>query len=353
MSFTASRKDWGGIIPIPESNHLWHANLDHRLLGTPIVTILVGQFEHQFHVHRVLLCSHSLFFRQMLESPHFTEGKENVVRLPEDDVTSFAVFAHYLYVWDRCNMGSILKGSRGEDVDSCYEEDQSVVELGSDMNPVPQTDPTSYDCDFTLQFSCYVLADKLQAPMFKRLIMNEILGHGLFCKENLTTEHIYYAYENTIQKDDPLRRFCTMTKIEESSMEDKFADPELFTLMENGGPVARDIMQACGKQAIKQKQEIIESYKQEIQTCNDKIRELEGRVEGYRLGSIAPIFPAPYFQCAATNASLGAYYGAHPSTMYPYLTSATVPGGPLEVLSQRSRNAYYGLPLGTFTFHAH
>ena len=61
------------------------------------------------------------------------------------------------------------------------------------------------------QFSCYVLADKLQAPKFKRLIMDEIRNHGEFCDPtNLKMEHVQYVYDNTISDNDPLRRFCVM-----------------------------------------------------------------------------------------------------------------------------------------------
>lgn len=43
----------------------------------------------------------------MLRSDHFPESEENLVKLPEDDATSFAVFAEYLYVGE-CDTGAVL-----------------------------------------------------------------------------------------------------------------------------------------------------------------------------------------------------------------------------------------------------
>lgn len=242
----------------------------------------------------------------MLQSPHFTEAKENVVRLPEEDVERFAVFTKYVYVreyaGDKRDMGAILEEeSYFEDEDTNDEVDldfsqfvQMNPEQGlSDMSSAPQSDD---HCGFGFLFSCYVLADMLQAPGFKRLVTDEILGHGMYCDAaNLTTEHIYYAYDNTIRKDDPLRRFCIMTKFEQSSIQDKLADSELFTMVENGGPLARDIMWACGKQAVNQKQEIIESHRREVKACNDKVRGLEDWINTEAGYNRLMMLPAPYY----------------------------------------------------------
>lgn len=59
----------------------------------------------------------------MLRSDNFAEGRENVVKLPEDDATSFAVLAEYLYVGEECDTGAVYRDFRGE----------SRPELESDM----------------------------------------------------------------------------------------------------------------------------------------------------------------------------------------------------------------------------
>lgn len=45
----------------------------------------------------------------MLHSDRVPESKDNTIRLPEDDVSSFAVFAEYLYVGDECNTDAVLE----------------------------------------------------------------------------------------------------------------------------------------------------------------------------------------------------------------------------------------------------
>lgn len=87
--------------------------------------------------------------------------------------------------------------------------------------------------DFTLQFSCYVLADKLQARGFKRHIMDEIRLHGELCDPaDLTVNHVRFAYENTISQNDPLRRFCIMMKSKGTLLEQTLVDSEFVALME-------------------------------------------------------------------------------------------------------------------------
>ncbi|XHG06331.1 hypothetical protein AWENTII_009536 [Aspergillus wentii] len=85
------------------------------MICTPIITVLVGSSERHFHIHRSLLRRHSLFFRHMLRSEKFQESKERIVRLPEDDVTTFAVFAEWLYLGDECDTGAIFKDAHGKD----------------------------------------------------------------------------------------------------------------------------------------------------------------------------------------------------------------------------------------------
>ena len=121
------------------------------------------------------------------------------------------------------------------------------------------------------QSLCYVLGDKLQASKFKTFIMDEILGHGLYCKSsNLTTGHIHYAYYNTIRNNDPLKRFSIMTKFELSPTEDNLVNPEFSTLMESRRLLMKDMVHACRKQALKQKQRI-EICERGIRDCNERI----------------------------------------------------------------------------------
>ena len=85
---------------------------------------------------------------------------------------------------------------------------------GKAGNEEQEDERTIYDhYDFSLQFSCYLLADKFQAPAFKSFIMDEIRFHGDICRyEKLTLENVRYVYKNTFHRDDPLWRFCVHMK---------------------------------------------------------------------------------------------------------------------------------------------
>lgn len=51
----------------------------------------------------------------MLHSDKFPEGRENVVRLPEGDARSFAVFAEYVYVGYECDTGATMGDTDNEE----------------------------------------------------------------------------------------------------------------------------------------------------------------------------------------------------------------------------------------------
>lgn len=58
----------------------------------------------------------------MLRSKSFSESKNQVVKLPEDDVVSFAVFAKWLYMGDECDTGAVSRDADGMDIDSNDDE---------------------------------------------------------------------------------------------------------------------------------------------------------------------------------------------------------------------------------------
>lgn len=297
----------------------------YSMLCSPIITVLVGQSQIKFHIHQELLCHHSLFFRHMLRSAQFPESQDNVVKLPEDDVASFSVFAEYVYIGNQCDTSAISEGalSSRENINDEYDESEKSDTPGgeSELNHGNDGDTSNGDnneenkntegrwksvgasnhfresytlrddkhChgvydkyDFMLQFTCYVLADKLQALGFKRLIMDEIRRHGEFCKpNNVTTEHMQYVYNNTISPVDPLRRFCIMMRFKKMPLEETLEDPEFLELVENGGPLVRDIMRTCRKQTIKQKEKA-EEQEQKVSKQREEITEHEQTIKNHK-----------------------------------------------------------------------
>jgi hypothetical protein len=122
-----------------------------------------------------------------------------------------------------------------------------VWETGSQVEP--EADYDHYD--FDLQFSCYFLADKLQAPEFKYHILKEIERYGEHCDpSHLTIGHIKLIYENTAMAKDPLRKFCIFLKCVNTPIDQTLADPEFQALMVQGGPLVKDVMDICRQYAV-------------------------------------------------------------------------------------------------------
>ena len=144
---------------------------------------------------------------------------------------------------------------------------------GDDLSDLEVKDNTAHDAyNFMLQFSCYVLADKIQASGFKQLIMNEIWRHGDICNPaDLTVKHVRYVYQNTISRYDPLRQFCIMIRGGSIPIEETFADDEFVALMEEGGALVADMMWECRHQALMQKQKV-ESYERKNADCKREVQ---------------------------------------------------------------------------------
>lgn len=125
-----------------------------------------------------------------------------------------------------------------------------------------EKDRAIYDhYDFTLQFRCYILADKLQAPGFMTLILKEIRFHGEFCNpRKLKVDNIRYAYQNTSHQDDPLRRLCLKMKCAAMHIEQTYSDSGFIDPLEEGGPLVRDVMKAHARRGLRQMMISLKEY---------------------------------------------------------------------------------------------
>ena len=77
-------------------NPIPHICVYYRLLGDVIVTVVVGPSRKEFILHKKLLCHHSEYFVAAF-SEKFREGKENLLKLPEEDPIAFSYFVQWLY----------------------------------------------------------------------------------------------------------------------------------------------------------------------------------------------------------------------------------------------------------------
>lgn len=69
----------------------------------------------------------------MLRTDAFRESRENVIRLPEDDVMTFASFAEWLYMGREADSGDIFTRSHGKDVDMHDDDFIGTIEPGSQV----------------------------------------------------------------------------------------------------------------------------------------------------------------------------------------------------------------------------
>ncbi|KAI4927688.1 hypothetical protein J4E85_006200 [Alternaria conjuncta] len=63
-----------------------------------LVTVIVGKGLHQerFSIHEEIVCARSEFFKRALNGK-WTESKERIVRLPEDDPKTFGIYTNLVY----------------------------------------------------------------------------------------------------------------------------------------------------------------------------------------------------------------------------------------------------------------
>ncbi|KAJ6255943.1 LOW QUALITY PROTEIN: hypothetical protein Dda_9234 [Drechslerella dactyloides] len=61
------------------------------------LTLLIGEEAAKFHVHRNIVSVHSEFFQIACGNPHFREGAERLVRLPEIDVETMTTILRWCY----------------------------------------------------------------------------------------------------------------------------------------------------------------------------------------------------------------------------------------------------------------
>jgi hypothetical protein len=220
----------------------------------------------------------------LLNNGQFRENQEDVVRLPEDDPLTFACFVEWLYNQEAADTGRTFKNAFESDVSSdddalagfidCRQEadDSNTTErtnvedtrqevkdklshlVGSSQANWESWNPpeNSRGYDFSLQFSCYVLGDKLQASGFRDYIMFEIIYRSGDRSANLTIEQVIYVYSHTTQSNDRLRSFCINSLVPQDKglqLSNMLNDRRIQQLCQEGGDVARDLLARCQKYA--------------------------------------------------------------------------------------------------------
>ncbi|KAF2276943.1 uncharacterized protein EI97DRAFT_466515 [Westerdykella ornata] len=159
----------GPLVPIPKCPYV-KARFSPNNYG-PIVSVTVGKAEMQFHIHRGLLTYYSSYFKATL-SQNWKEGKENAIKLPDDNPEAFKVFFHW--VDTGCLYGAL--GPNGK------------IPLG-----------------YQLICETYVFADARIIPQLCNACIDALWQ--TICQEwTFPTPQLQYIYDNTTSQSN-LRKF--------------------------------------------------------------------------------------------------------------------------------------------------
>ncbi|QSZ35251.1 hypothetical protein DSL72_008120 [Monilinia vaccinii-corymbosi] len=139
------------------------------MLGTELVTIIVGEEKRKFVVHQQLICGSVWYFDVAFSTSRFREGQEKRMEMPEDDPEAFELFTHWLY------RGSV---------------------------------PRPFDADgFDHLVSLYVFAEKLCINEVADKTIDAIISGDYSMQPEMTPKRVERIWLNTLPTS-PLRKWC-------------------------------------------------------------------------------------------------------------------------------------------------
>ena len=139
----------------------------------------------------------------------------------------------------------------------------NAVTRGESANPSSKNkkdEPENTDEDseiesfkFPLLFSAYIFANKIQAPRFKDYIFNELMLAGEAGQPPLHFDDIRFAYENTCEDNDPIRRYCVRQTCggTRENLEKNIEDPEFLRLCAEVGEFGTSVLKRCSRKIRK------------------------------------------------------------------------------------------------------
>ena len=149
-----------------------------------MVTLLVGKSEKPFYVHVDRLCETSSFFKAAFAS-QFKESLEKMMKLPEDDESTFLLFIDWLY-YRRYEMLPELDDDDEDDDDDDDADDDSGEDEEEDEGD-----------RFLQAFRLFVLAEKYHVPNLKRLVIKRLFADGNVCRSGPSNASVAYVYAHT------------------------------------------------------------------------------------------------------------------------------------------------------------
>jgi hypothetical protein len=134
-----------------------------------MITILVGEEEYRFTVHKDMLCSKSKFFRAAC-SERWASGVEKVVRQPEGTAEDFQIYVEWVYT--------------------------SKISLATD----------DIDKQQAKLMDMYILGDVVDDYQLRNATMKRLIANTRKDIKTLTREQVHKVYEATTT-GSPLRKF--------------------------------------------------------------------------------------------------------------------------------------------------
>ena len=136
----------------------------YRYSDVETVTLYVGKAKNVFNVHADILCQYSAVFRAAF-GPHFREGSERAMTLPDEEVWIFEYFVDWIY-------------TQHYKIKICEEDNKQAQEL-----------------DISLRL--YVIAEKYDVPTLKKIICKDLLAIAELAKSTPSMHSVIYAYAHT------------------------------------------------------------------------------------------------------------------------------------------------------------
>jgi hypothetical protein len=190
----------------------------------------------------------------LLSNKGFLEAQINSIKLPEDDPLTFACYLEWLYLNKNADTGQVysqaIEAVSGRDEEAANKLEDNVnihrsregdrIDKDSKIAMKPTDIPQIYN--FSLQFSCYVFGDKVQDDSFKNYIMQEINTTAPGRYKILSVDLIQYAYANTIDPDDGVRKVCIEAIFAGRTVFEVIKDPRVLKIMGLGEETNVDLL---------------------------------------------------------------------------------------------------------------
>ena len=183
-----------GLTHLVATHICWMTELTfaRRLLGTDMVTILVGKDRREFQLHRKLLCDTSSFFKESLETPPEDDGEdqeeekedsEPILWLPIESPEVFELFVIWLYKPRR--------------LQAFIDDAIKSISPGDDLYRVPKVHNEAYRSALRWNLvRLHLFAELIQLPTLQDIAMDALQDIYLRCDWDVSPHFVAFLYRD-------------------------------------------------------------------------------------------------------------------------------------------------------------